>query len=194
MDIPVEFEKIGNILDAGIHAPSAGNLQDVKFVLVTDENVRESLAKACVEQYWISRAPVIIVVCTQPEKTKRFYGEKGESFSVQNGAAAVQNMLIAAHAQGLASCWVGAFEAEHVRRTLKIPVDAIIVAILPFGYADEKVPIPIRMPMENVVFLGAWGNRIKDIASYMEWYGEHVLRAVQAGKKAIKKFAEKMQK
>ena len=50
LDIPVEFEKVGNILDAGRYAPSAGNLQDWKFILVTDADMREELSKGCVEE------------------------------------------------------------------------------------------------------------------------------------------------
>lgn len=194
LDIPVEFEKLGNILDAGRHAPSAGNLQDWKFILVTEDADRENVAKACLEQYWISAAPVIVVVCTDPERTKRFYGASGERFSIQDGAAAVQNMLLAAHAEGLASCWVGAFEDELLKRALGVPANVIIHAVLPLGYADEKVPMPWRLSLENVTFIGSWGNRIKDLALYMEWYGEHVQKAVKKSKETIKAFIQRLQR
>ena len=193
-DIPVEFEKVGNILDAGRHAPSAGNLQDWKFILITDEEMRKNIAKACVEQFWIAHAPVIIIVCTDPDKTKRFYGKSGEKFSIQNGAAVVQNMQLAAHAEGVASCWVGAFEDEAIKRLLDIPDRIIINAVVPLGYADEKVPVPLRFTLENVTYIESWGNRIKDLAAYMEWYGEHVQKAVKAGKKLVKELVRKLQK
>ncbi len=193
LDIPVEFEKLGNVLDAARHAPSAGNLQDWKFILVTEEQTRKNIANACVEQFWIATAPIIIVVCTEPEKTKRFYGKDGEKYSIQNSAAVVQNMLLAAHAQGLGSCWIGAFEEEAIKRMFEIPDDVVVQAIVPLGYPDEKVPMPLRFTMENVTFIGSWGNRIKDIAAYMEWYGEHVQKAIQKGKQLVKEFARKLQ-
>ncbi|MBI4146369.1 nitroreductase family protein [Candidatus Woesearchaeota archaeon] len=193
LDIPVEFEKVGNIIDAGRMAPSAGNLQDTKFVLVTDSGARQELGKACVEQYWVGSAPVIIVICSDVTRTKRFYGEVGEKFSTQNAAACVENMLLAAHAQGLASCWVGAFEDEMVRRTLGVPDHILIQAIVPFGYPDEKVPVPQRLTMDQCVFLGSYGNRIKDLASYMEWYGEHITKAVKKGQELVKEFARRIQ-
>lgn len=193
LDIPVEFEKVGNVLDAGRMAPSAGNLQDWKFILITDEKMRQEIAKACVEQYWIATAPIHIIVCTEPERTRRFYGKMGEKYSLQNGAAVVQNMLLAAHAEGLGSCWVGAFEDEAVKRLLNIPDDVIVHAIVPLGYADEKVPVPLRFTLENVTYIGAWGNRIKDLAAYYEWYGEHVQKAVQKGKELVKGFARRLQ-
>jgi len=193
LDIPVEFEKLGNILDAGRFAPSAGNLQDWKFILVTDESARNKIASACVEQFWVSTAPIIILVCTDPSKTERFYEDNGRKFSIQNGAAVVQNMLLAAHAQGLASCWIGAFEEDSIRRSFEIPDNIIVQAVVPIGYADEKVPVPLRFTLENCTFIESWGNRIKDIAAYMEWYGEHVQKAIQKGKKLVKEFARRIQ-
>jgi nitroreductase len=193
LDIPVEFEKIGNVLDAGRYAPSAGNLQDWKFILITDEAMRQNIAKACVEQFWIGTAPVMIVVCTEPDKTKRFYGEHGEKYSIQNGAAVIQNMQLAAHSQGLGSCWVGAFEDEAIKRLLSIPDNVIVQAIVPLGYPDEKVPMPLRFTVENTTYIESWGNRIKDLAAYMEWYGEHVQKAIQKGKQLVKEFARRLQ-
>ncbi len=193
LDLPVEFEKVGNVLDAGRYSPSAGNLQDWKFILITDAKMREEIAKSCVEQFWVATAPVIIIVCTEPEKTKRFYGRSGEKYSIQNGAAVVQNMLLAAHAQGLGSCWIGAFEDEAVKRLLTIPDDVIVQAIVPLGYPDEKVPAPLRFTLENVTFIESWNNRIKDLAAYMEWYGEHVQKAIKRGKELVKEFARRLQ-
>lgn len=193
LEIPVEFEKIGNILDAGRFAPSAGNLQDARFILITDPNTRQELGKACVEQYWVGSAPVIIVVCADTDKTAKFYGASGKKYPTQNASAAIQNMLLAIHAQGLASCWVGAFEDEYVRRVLGVPDSVAIEGILPIGYPDEQVPIPPRAPFDHVVFLDSYGNRIKDIAAYMEWYGEHVNKAVQKGKDIVKEFARRVQ-
>jgi nitroreductase len=193
LDIPVEFEKLGNVLDAGRFAPSAGNLQDWKFILITDPKTRQEVAKSCVEQFWIGTAPVIVIVCTDPDKTKRFYGHSGEKFSIQNGAAVVQNMLLAAHAEGLASCWIAAFEDEALKRLLNIPDSIIIQAVVPLGYADEKVPVPLRFTLENVTYIDSWGNRIKDLAAYMEWYGEHVQKAIQKGKEMVREFVRKLQ-
>lgn len=194
LDIPVEFEKLGNILDAGRHAPSAGNLQDWKFILITDEGMRNEIAKSCVEQFWIATAPVVIIVCTEPDKTKRFYGQSGEKFSIQNSAAVVQNMLLAAHAEGLGACWVGAFEDEAVRRLLDIPDSVMVQAVIPIGYADEKVPVPLRFTLENLIYIDSWGNRIKDLAAYMGWYGEHIQKTLKKGKEMVKKFVRRLQK
>jgi len=193
LEVPVEFEKVGKIIDAGRLAPSAGNLQDWKFILVTEKEQRDEVAKACLEQYWIAQAPIIIVVCTDPEKTQRFYEEQGIKFSTQNGAAAITNMLLAIHDQELASCWVGAFEESSLKRALSIPDNVLVHAVLPIGYPDERMPTPVRMTMENVAYIGSWGNRIKDLAAYMEWYGEHVQKAIKKGKEFLKDLARRAQ-
>lgn len=193
LDIPVEIEKLGKILEAGQFSPSAGNIQDWRFIIVTDENVRQELGKACVEQYWAGSAPLVIVVCANPEKAKQFYHDMGEKFSMQNAAAAIQSMLLAAHDQGLGSSWVGAFEDELVKRLLDIPDEVDVHAILPIGYADEHVPAPKRFNLEELTYQGKWGNKIADIAAYMEWYGEHVQKAAKKAKKLVQGFARRLQ-
>jgi nitroreductase len=192
-DLPVEFEKIGNILNAARDAPSAGNLQDWKFILITDKEKIEKISKACFEQYWIANAPICFVACVEPAKTKRYYGDKGDTYSIMNGAAAVQNMLLATHQQGLASCWVAAFEETILKRELGIPDDITIIAVLPVGYPDEQVPKPTRFTIEDVTFIENWGNKIKDLAEFMQDYGEHVQKAVKKGKKLIENFARRLQ-
>jgi len=193
-DLPVEFEKIGNILNAARDAPSAGNLQDWKFILITEKDKINMISKACFEQFWIANAPLCITACVEPAKTKRYYGDKGDHFSIMNGSAAVQNMLLAIHNEGLASCWVGAFEEAMLRRELGIPEDIIIIAILPIGYPDEQVPKPTRFTLEDVTYIERWGNRVKDMAAYMETYSEHVQKAVKKGKQLIESVARRLQK
>mgnify|MGYP000114828919 CR=1 FL=1 len=192
LDILVEQEKLSNILEAAQNAPCAGNLQEWKFILITDESARQKVAEACLGQYWIATAPLVIIVCADPSKPKKFYDEAGERFTIMDGSAAVENILIAAHAQELASCWVGAFEEEMLRREFNIPDDIFIIAVIPVGYPDEKVPVPPKLTLENITFIGVFGNRVKDIAAYMSWYGEHVQKAIKKGKKLVKKFVKKL--
>lgn len=193
LDIPVEVEKIGNMLDAARFAPSSGNVQDWRFILLTERDHIDQTAKACYEQYWIGQAPVVIVVAVQPKRTEQYYVDHGEKFSLLNGGACIQNMLLAAHDQGLGACWVGAFEDEMLKRDRGIPDDVIVVGIVPVGYPDEHVPIPPRLTLENVTFLGKWDNRVKDLAAFMEWYGEHVQKAVKKGREFVKGVARRLQ-
>jgi nitroreductase len=195
LDVPVEFEKIGNILNAGRLAPSAGNTQDWKFILVTEPELRKQLAEACMQQYWMEKAPVHIVVGTSPSVTERLYGKRGvELFAIQNCAAAAMSMLLAAHDQGLGAAWVGAFSEAHVRRILSMPDSAKPMVIIPIGYPDEDPQRPAKYTIDQTTYIERWGNRIKDLAAYLGYYSQHVAHAAIAGKAALKRFLEKWSK
>ncbi len=179
LPVPVEGEKLGKILDAARYAPSAGNLQNWKFILITEQTKKRAVIDACMQQYWMETAPLLIVVCGDPIKGDRFYGTRGKTlYTIQNCAAAIQNMLLAAHSQGIGSCWVGAFDTIALKKALSIPDTVEPQAVLCFGYADETVPLPPRYTIENVVYLERYGNRIKDIAAFMNEYSIHVQKAL----------------
>jgi len=195
LDTPIEFEKIGNILNAGRLAPSAGNVQDWKFVLVTEKDLRKQLAEACMQQFWMDKAPVHIVVCSQEVKTERMYGKRGmELYAIQNCAAAAQNMLLAAHDQGLGACWVSAFEDHMVRRVLQMPDSVRPMAVITLGYPDEEPAQPPKYTTENVTYIERWGNRIKDFAAYVGYYSQNVAKAAIAGQEALQDFLRKWSK
>lgn len=194
-DTPIEFEKIGNVLEAGRCAPSAGNLQDWKFILVTEAETKALIAEACLQQYWMETAPVHVVVCALPEKSERFYGERGRKlYSIQNTAAVAENMIIAAHDQGLGSSFVSAFSEDMLRRACNIPDNVNPQVVVTLGYAEENPPEPPKFPIENVVFIEQWGNRLRDIAAWMEHYSEHVQKAVKKGKEVLRQIVEKAKK
>jgi len=195
MDVPIEAEKIGNILNAGRLAPSAGNVQDWKFIFVTEKELRKQLAEACMQQYWMEVAPVHIVICAKPAMSERMYGKRGqELYSIQNSAAAAMSMILAAHDQGLGSCWVSAFDELMVRRVLSIPEDVRPMVILTFGYADEQPAKPLKYTIDNITYIERWGTRIKDFPAYLGFYSQHIAKATIASKEALQKFLEKWSK
>ncbi len=195
LPVPVEFEKLGRILDAGRYAPSAGNLQNWKFIVVIDEEKKRTIAAACADQFWITEAPFLIVICGEPIKTERFYGERGKTvYTIQNCAAAIQNMLLVAHDEGLGACWVGAYDDARLKSAVSIPDNVEPQAVLAIGYADEKPPEPQRYTVENIVFLERYGNRIRDVAAFMDEYSVHVQKAVAKIKGIVGKAIQKIKK
>ena len=194
LDVPVEWDKVGTIVDAGRSAPTSGNLQNWKFIVVLDQDKRKEIAEACLKQFWMERAPVHIIVCAEPEKAKRFYGIRGERlYSIQNCAASVENMLLTAHSLGLGSCWVGAFDEDMLRRSLGIPDYARPQAVIPIGYPAEKVPTPMQYQLENLVFMEAW-NRKFDLDSYLGYTSATVRDLIEKGKNVVKKIKKKLKK
>jgi nitroreductase len=190
-DVPVEFEKIGHILNAGRLAPNAGNLQDWKFILVTKKDLREKITEACLGQHWMTTAPVYIVVIAHPERVKVHYGDRGEKvYCIQNSAAAMENMFLAAVDQGLGCAWVSAFEEGALKSALNIPGDAAPQGVLTIGYADETPGLPKKYTMTDITFIEQYGNKIKDFSAYLGYYSEHIQRAVKKGKETFKKVLE----
>lgn len=144
---------LNQLMEAARWAPSAGNLQPWFFYVVTKEEDKEILAAAALNQRFIARAPVVIVVCAEPERSARVYGDRGRNlYCYQDTAAAVQNILLTAAALGLGTCWVGAFDEEKVKECLGMPEGLRPVAIIPVGYPDENsTRRPKRREMEEIV-------------------------------------------
>ncbi len=146
----VNDEDVRALLEAAVSAPTAGNIQPWRFVVVRSLEARERLA-AALHQPWAKAAPVTIVVCVDPRPCAARYGERGEMlYSIQDTAAATENMLLAAVDRGLASCWVGAFDTCAVQEALGLAAPITPVAILPIGYSAESAGKPARRPIEEV--------------------------------------------
>lgn len=148
----VSNEQVEKILEAARWAPSAGNLQPWEFVVIRRPDIKREIARAALNQTFIEEAPVVIVVCANEVRSGRVYGSRGVNlFCIQDTAAAIENMLLAACALGLGACWVGAFHEEEVRRILKVPRGVRPVAIIPVGKPAEEPSPPRRRPLKEVV-------------------------------------------
>ena len=186
----ISWENIHRVIDAGRHAPSCGNLQNWKFILVYEPEQKQEVAKSTYDQYEIVQAAALIVVCAEPEKAERYYGQRGKEFyTIQNCAAAIQNMLLEAHSLGLGTRWVGAFNEEEVKLLLKIPPEVQVQAIIALGYSQEVPEKPPKYPLEALVYFGAWRRKIRDPAKYMNDYATIIHRKMKATQESLKEKA-----
>ncbi|WP_457591037.1 nitroreductase family protein [Geoglobus sp.] len=147
---------VRKLIEAGNAAPSAGNLQARDFIVVRDEETKLRLAVASLRQMFIAEAPVIIVVVANYPRSMKVYGERGRIYAEQDAAAAVQNILLAAHCMGLASVWIGAYDDEQVSEILGIPSYARPAAILPIGYPAETPRARRRFDIEDITHWESW--------------------------------------
>ena len=131
----IPSEVLGKILEAGRKAPSAANRQPWHFIVVTDDAIKLELSKGLFNRH-IKKSPVTIVGCADQ-------GFVNRKWSIVDTTIALQNMIIAAWAVGVGSCWVGDFKEEKVRRLLNIPNKWKVVALISLGYPAEK-PRPTR--------------------------------------------------
>ena len=127
---------IKQVLEAGMMAPSAGNQQPWQFVVVTDPAILAELPRLHPYASMAPESAFSVLVCGDLKL------EKHHGFWVQDCSAAVQNMLLAAHALGLGGVWTGVYPDEArvsgFRRLFKLPDNVVPLALLPFGYPAQK--------------------------------------------------------
>lgn len=137
---PVPDEVLHNILEAGRLAPSADNAQPWHFIVVTDSKIKHELSKGPWRRF-IKDSAFTIVGC----------GYKRDKWSTVDVAIALENMVLAAEAQGVGSCWIGAFEEEDVKELLDIPDDLKVVALVSFGYPAEKPSSQGKKSLKEII-------------------------------------------
>lgn len=151
-DEPISEDEVNKLLDAARWAPSAGNIQPWEFVVVRDPEIKRGLARAALNQRFIEQAPVVIVVCANHARSAKGYGSRGANlYCLQDTAAATQNMLLAATAMELATCWIGAFDDEEAKKVLNTPGGVRPVAIVPVGHRAQTPRDRPRRPLADIV-------------------------------------------
>lgn len=135
---------IEDIMNIGRTAPSGGNRQPWRIVVVTSNDLKKQLVTAANNQTFIGVAPVVFVVCAVPDESAERYKERGRYlYTLQDTAALTLNLLYGAHLHGYGACWVGAFNEEEVSKVLNIPSHMRPVSMVPMGKIDGKLP-PLR--------------------------------------------------
>jgi len=146
-DVPVPEEKLARVLEAARIAPSAGNRQEWKFIVVKDKATRDRLVEACRGQTFVGQAGAVIVACATDPSRK---------WHMVDVAIAVDHMTLAAYEAGLGTCWIGAYEEDKVKEILGIPSGVKVVVLLPVGVPDiDGVPRP-RKALEEIIACERW--------------------------------------
>lgn len=168
IDKPVEDDKIAQILEAGRWAPTGGNKQPWRFVVVRDKKKQAEFDQRF-HQPWILNAPAIIIVLAAPYDTWEKYDELDQMY-VQDVATSTQNILLMTHALGLGAVWVTTFSRKAVRKALDIPREFLIQGLVCLGYYDKNASIEYhgetipnkkdrpRRPLNEIAFNGEFGK------------------------------------
>lgn len=147
-DVPEET--VSRLLEAAVRAPTAGNLQPWRFFVVRDLDARSGLAEAAWGQAVVKSAPVVIVVCADLDVSAHGYGSRGETlYAIQDTAAAIENMLLCAVAEGLGACWVGAFQEKQAVAALGLPPGERPLAMIALGHPAGPCTPTRREPAEK---------------------------------------------
>ncbi len=171
LDKPIEDEKLQAVLEAFRMAPSWANFQCWRLVVVKDKDVKAKISalsyvesvfaplgyKANPSMKALAEAPVVIVLCADPEKSGTLWNQ--QYYLVDSGLAA-QNMMLAARGLGLGSVFVGIYDEDKLKYLLKIPKEIRIVGLFPLGYpAGEQQGGPSRKPVEEFCFSEQWSAK-----------------------------------
>lgn len=153
-DMPVDDARLHAILEMACAAPSAGDLQAYRIVVVRDPGERRALAVAADHQGFIAEAPVCLVFCADPQRSAGEFGERGERlYALQDTTIAAAYAQLAIVAAGMGSAWIGYFDEQAVREQLGLDAALQPVALMTVGYpAELPVPTPRRRLAEVVSF------------------------------------------
>jgi nitroreductase len=139
---PVPKKIIEDIVDCGRLAATAVNIQPWEFVVVTEPEMLKRIADTTDHGKFIVQAPACVVVLCDDTK-----------YYLEDGSAATENILLAARAHGLGSCWVAGDKKPYVSdicRLVGAPRGYKLVSLIPIGYPAET-PEQTKRPLANVL-------------------------------------------
>lgn len=138
----VEEEQIRNLLKAGMSAPSAGNSRPWHFVVIDDQDKLAQIPAIHPHAQMAAQAALAILVCAEPGL------EKYPGYWPQDCAAATQNILLAANAQGLGAVWCGVYpgitDDSKFRKLFALPDSVIPMSLVVIGRKTSELKDPER--------------------------------------------------
>ena len=157
-DQEIEDEKLETILRAAMAAPSAGNKQPWRFVVVKDKAILSAISENLHTITMAVNAPLAIVVCGDMKAT---FGGDGLDYWVEDTSAATENLLLAAHGLGLGAVWCGIYpmmeRVKFLKELLKLPDDIVPLNVVPIGYPAEQPAIKDKWKPEYIHY-NTWEN------------------------------------
>jgi len=157
-----KWQDIVEAIDAANKCPLAGNIYALRFILVDDKAKIRELAEAS-QQDFFENVDYAVVILSDKTSLIKSYDERAEMYARQQAGAAVENFLLKITEMGMASCWVGAFVDEEVKRVLEVPEpsDNIQVeAILPVGFEMPGHKVEKRkMSLDSCLWFNKWKNK-----------------------------------
>ncbi|MFC1572521.1 nitroreductase family protein [Candidatus Eisenbacteria bacterium] len=150
----VSEDVLMRLLESARIAPSASNRQEWRFVVVRDAEARKKLAQAAHGQAFIADAPVVLACCAETDNHMMSCGQLSYPIDV---AIAIDHITLCATAEGLGTCWIGAFDEDQAKEILRIPKDIRVVELLPIGYPRDPAPVKKRrLQLEDIVKRETW--------------------------------------
>lgn len=132
----VDENDLEKIIDAGKRAPSAGGFYPTKFNVAKSQKEKDKILECIPERMrWAADASAIIVIWSDPKESIAQYGNRAKDlYIIQDAAAAAENIFLTVTALGLATCWIGTFNDEKLKKALGLKNNQLPFVIMPVGY------------------------------------------------------------
>ncbi len=147
---PIDEKIIRDSIECAALAPTARNIQPWLFGIIKDKQILEKIAGVAENGKFIAHSAICFSI----------FGEKKETYYLEDCCAATENLILALQAYGVTSCWVAGDKkpyAEPVRKMLDVPDIYTLVSLIPAGYPAE-VSIAKKKAIKNVVFYEKFEN------------------------------------
>jgi len=151
--LPVEEEKLQQVLEAARLAPTAANRQAFQLVVIRTAG-REKDLKRIYPPEWFTQAPIIIAAVGLPKDN--WVRRDARNYVDVDVAIVVDHLILAAADLGLGTCWIGAFDPAAAREVLGLPDDADPIVLIPLGYAADEPRPKLRRPLSELVRYEKW--------------------------------------
>ena len=154
LDTPVDEATLNRVVEAARLAPSARNAQEWRFIAVRDKGMRERIAVEAARQPFIAKAAVLLACCAETDGRIMRCGQAAYPIDV---AIAMDHLSLAAVAEGLGTCWIGAFDEKMVKDLLGIPPAMRVVQLMPLGWPADPAPAAkSRLAMDTILHRERW--------------------------------------
>ncbi|GHV95218.1 nitroreductase [Spirochaetia bacterium] len=161
----IDDNLINKLIQSAILAPSGGNTQPWRFIIVDDVKIQKEIIKLSHNQKWMETAPVLIVciadICSRiKDEDDLILDEESNIFElkqiIRDTTISIEHIVLEAVNLGLGTCWVAWFKQNEIKTLLGIPNNKYVVGILTIGYADEEPKQRPRKTMEEIVHKNKW--------------------------------------
>jgi len=149
--IPVEEDKLKQILEAARMAPTGANRQSFQLIVIHTAG-RQAELSIIYNRPWFVQAPVIICACALATPGQPFR----EGGNYRDVAIVMDHLILAATSLGLGTCWIGAFDPDAARDVLGLPEEAKPIVFVTIGYSDDKPRPKVRKAIEELVRYEHW--------------------------------------
>lgn len=161
-DQKVTINEVINAIEAANLAPSPGNLQLLRYIIIENKETKEKIAEAC-QQDFVAEARFLVLVCSDSKKADIMYDKRAKKYVKHHAGAAIENFLLKITDLGLCSCWIGAFSESMIRSILEIPDEIEIEAVLPIAHQlkSDDTSQKQKYSLDGKIFFEKWKNKFQ---------------------------------